>query len=185
MNYDSLTVEIFTNYILDTRTGLVRVQVVMTHDERPGVAPAQVFKQPAQRYFLLLRAGVGGLTSGVEPALVAHADGVAVVVLAVGAHHVFRTTGLNLSVTTDHVVVADAEVETPLAVPCVDLSGRRSLVGFHCRTVNHNQSDGSHHLMHDCAKKVVITRAIIDPMNFRIFPICVFFNLIIKLKFLN
>ena len=124
MNYDSLTVEIFTNYILDTRTGLVRVQVVMTHDERPGVAPAQVFKQPAQRYFLLLRAGVGGLTSGVEPALVAHADGVAVVVLAVGAHHVFRTTGLNLSVTTDHVVVADAEVETPLAMPGIDLSGR-------------------------------------------------------------
>jgi len=39
--------------------------------------------------------------------------------------------------------------------------------------------------MHDCAKKVVITRAIIDPMNFRIFPICIFFNFIIKLLFLK
>jgi hypothetical protein len=35
-------------------------------------------------------------------------------------------------------VVADAEVETPLAMPGVDLSRRRKLVGPHCRTMNDN-----------------------------------------------
>jgi hypothetical protein len=35
-------------------------------------------------------------------------------------------------------VVADAEVESPLAVPRIDLSRRTHLVGLHCRTMNND-----------------------------------------------
>jgi hypothetical protein len=41
-------------------------------------------------------------------------------------------------------VVANAEVEAPLAVPGVDLGGRTRLVGPHCRTVKDNQCNSSH-----------------------------------------
>ena len=46
-----------------------------------------------------------------------------------------RTARFDRSVTTDDVVIANAEVETPLAVPGVDLGDRRLLVGPNCRTM--------------------------------------------------
>ena len=69
------------------------------------------------------------MTAGIEPALVADAYRVGVVVHAVGTDHPFRTAKLYLSVTTDHVMVADTEVETSLAMPCIYLSCRAVLVG--------------------------------------------------------
>ena len=80
--------------------------------------------------------GVGGLTSDVQPTLVADAYRVGVVVHAVGTDHPFRPSRLDLSVTTDHVMVSYAEVETPIAMPCIDLSRRARLVRPHCRTMN-------------------------------------------------
>ena len=71
------------------------------------------------------------MTAGVEPALVANAYRVGVVVLAVGTDHKLRTAKLYLSVTTDHVMVADAEVESSLAMPGINLSSRTVLVGPH------------------------------------------------------
>ena len=68
------------------------------------------------------------MTAGVEPALVADAYRVGVVVHAVGANQKLRSTKLYLSVTTDHVMVADAEVEAPLAMPGINLSSRTVLV---------------------------------------------------------
>jgi hypothetical protein len=61
---------------------------------------------------------------------------VGIVVQAVGTDHELRAAGLYLSVTTDHVMVADAEVEAPLAMPGIDLSSRAVLVGPHCRTMD-------------------------------------------------
>ena len=49
------------------------------------------------------------MSADVQPTLVADADGVGIVVQAVGTDHIFRAAGLDLSVTTDDVVVADAE----------------------------------------------------------------------------
>ena len=132
-----LQVSIFVRYI-EAGTVLTGIQVVMADDEGAGVTPVQLFEQLSHGLLLRLGARVGGLTPDVEPALVADADRVGVVVLAVGTCQPFRTTRLYLSVTTDNVVVADAEVETPLAMPCVDLSRRRKLVGPHCRTMNDN-----------------------------------------------
>ena len=98
------------------------VQVVVAYDHGAGVAPVQILEQSSERCFLLSRTSIVGLSAGIESALVADAYRVGVVVQAVGADHVFRASGLNLSVTTDDVVVADAEVKTSLAMPGIDLS---------------------------------------------------------------
>ena len=139
-----LQVGIFTGDILDARTVLVRVQVVVAHDDGLRIGPMQFFEQSSECFLLRLSARVGGLTADVAPALVADADAVGVVVLAVGSYHPVRTAWLDLSVTTDDVVVSDAEVEASLSVPGVDLGGRGCLVWPHCRTMNDNQRDGSH-----------------------------------------
>ena len=121
----------------DARAILLRIQVVMTDDHGAGIARMQFLKQSSHGSLLCLCARVGGLTADVEPALIADAYRVGVVILAVGTDHPFRTARLNLSVTTDDVVVADAKlIMSVAAMPGVDLSGRGGLVGPHCRTMN-------------------------------------------------
>ena len=139
-----LYVGILTGDILDAGTRLQGVQVVMSYDHGTGVTPVEVFEESSHRSLLFRRSCIGGLTSDVEPTLVADADRVAVVVHAVGTDHPFRSSWLDLSVTTDDVVVPDAEVESPLAVPTVDLSRRTHLVRPHRGTVNNNQRYSSH-----------------------------------------
>ena len=112
------------------------VQVVVTDDHGAGVAPVQVFQQLSHCNLLLSRPRIGGLTADVQTTLVAHADGVAVVVQTVGTNHPFWSAGLNLSVTTDDVMVADAELEASVSMPRIYISGGRCLVGPHCRTMN-------------------------------------------------
>ena len=84
------------------------VEVIVTQDHCAGVTPVQVLKQLSHGSLLRRGARVIGLTADVEPALVADAYRVGVVVQAVGTDHVLRTTLFDLSVTTDNVVVADA-----------------------------------------------------------------------------
>ena len=108
----------------------------MAYDEGLRVAAVQILEECLEGSLLLGCAGVCGLTADVEPALVADAYRVGIVVQAVGTDHELRTAGLYLSVTTDHVMVADAEVEAPLAMPGIDLSSRTVLVGPHCRTMD-------------------------------------------------
>ena len=110
----------------------------MSYDLGAGVTPVEIFEQLSHGSLLFRSTRVGGLTADVEPALIADAYRVGVVVLAVGTDHVLRTSGLNRSVTTDDIVVANTEVETSLAMPTVDLSRRTHLVGFHCRTMNND-----------------------------------------------
>ena len=110
----------------------------MTDYHGAGVTPMEVLEQPSHGSLLFSRSRVGGLTADVETALVADAYLVGVVVQAVGADHPFRTSWLYLSVTTDHVVVADAEVEASLAVPRINLCRGTGLVGPYCTAVNNN-----------------------------------------------
>ena len=112
-----LQISIFLSYINDARTVLMGVQVVVTDDHSVGVTPVQVFQQLSHRSLLLSRPRISRLTAGIVASFVAYADGVLVVVQAVGANHPFRSARLNLSVTTDDVVVADAEFPASLAVP--------------------------------------------------------------------
>ena len=117
---------------------------MMTYDQGAGVTLVQILKQSPHGYLLLSRARIVGLTADVEPALVADAYRVGVVVHAVCADHPFRSSWLDRSVTTDHVVVTNTEVETPLAVPRIYLSDRTGLVRPHCRTMNNNQCYNPH-----------------------------------------
>ena len=96
----------------------------MPDDQRAGVTLVKIFEQQSHALLLLSRARVGGLTADIESPFVADAYRMGIVVQTVGTDHPFWSTGLDLSVTTDHVVVADAEVEPPLAMPGIDLSGR-------------------------------------------------------------
>ena len=77
---------IFMGDVLDAGTILLGIQVVMTQDHGFGIAPVQFLKQPSHGSLLRLSACVGGLTADVEPALVADADRVGIVVLAVGTY---------------------------------------------------------------------------------------------------
>ena len=127
-------------YCIETRAILSVIQVVVTDNHGAGVTPVQVFQQLSHRSLLLSRPRVSGLTADVQTTLVAYAYRVFVVVLAfymaVGANHPFRSAGLNLSVTTDDVMVADAELEASVSMPRIYISGGRCLVGPYCRTMN-------------------------------------------------
>ena len=89
----------------------------MPDDQGTGVTLVKIFEQLPHRRLLRCRTRVVGLTADVEPAFVADADRMGIVVQTVGADHPFRATWLDRSVTTDHVMVADAEVKTSFAVP--------------------------------------------------------------------
>ena len=123
----------------------VVTEVAMAYDQGTGVTLVEIFEQQSHALLLLCRTRVGGLTSNVEPPFVADAYRMGVVVQTVGTDHPFRPTGLDLSVTTDHVVVADAKlIMAVFAVPGINLSGRRCLVGLYCRTMNDYQCNNSH-----------------------------------------
>jgi hypothetical protein len=113
--------------LLSLNRSLMGVQVVVTDDYGAGVTPVQVFQQLSHRSLLLSRSRISGLTADVQTTLVAYTYRVFVVVLAfymaVGANHPFRSAGLNLSVTTDDVVVADAELEASVSMPRIYISG--------------------------------------------------------------
>ena len=114
----------------------VVTEVAMPDDQRAGVTLVEIFEQQSHRRLLLCRAGIGGLTADIESPFVADADRMGIVVQTVGTDHPFRPTRLNLSVTTDHVVVADTFIMSVFAMPPVDIFRRRCTVGLHCRTMN-------------------------------------------------
>ena len=111
------------------------VQVVMPDDQGAGVTLVQLFEQLSHRSLLFSCARIGGLTADVEPTLVADADRMGIMVQAVGTDHPFWAAWLNRSVTTDHVVVADAFVMSVFAMPLIDIFRRRCLVGPYSRTM--------------------------------------------------
>ena len=92
----------------------------MTYDHSAGITLVQVFEQMPHGLLLRSRARVVGLTAGIKSPFIADANRMGIVMMpfvAVGADHPFRATWLNRSVTTDHVVVANAEVKTSFTVP--------------------------------------------------------------------
>ena len=129
---------------IETRTILCGIQVAVTDYHGAGVTPMEVLEQPSHGSLLFSRSRVGGLTADVQSALVADANRVAVVVQAVGTDYPFRTAWFYLSVTTDHVVVADSEVEASFPVPRINLCRGTRLVGPYCTAVNDNQCNYTH-----------------------------------------
>jgi len=138
-----LQVSILSGDIVDAGTVFLRIEVVVAHDAGPRISLVQFFQQHAHGEFLSRSAGVGRIAPDVEPALVADADRVGVVVLAVGTDDGLGASWLYLSVTTDDVVVADGLPPASL-VPGIYLRCRRRLVGPHCRTVDDDQRNLTH-----------------------------------------
>ena len=103
----------------------------------------EAYEQGPQGGALLGRAGVGRLAPGIEASLVADADGVAVVPLAVCADDCLAAAWLDGSVTTDDVVVADGFPASG-AVPLVYLGCRAGLRGLHGRAMDDEKGNGSH-----------------------------------------
>lgn len=99
------------------------IQVVMSDNQCTGVSLVQRLQQLSQGGLLCVGARIGWSSSNIQPSLVANAYRVLVVMLAVGTCEPFRSACLNDSVTTDDVVVADAEVETSLTMPRIYLGG--------------------------------------------------------------
>jgi len=79
----------------------------MPHNQRFGVALLQIAEQHLHGTFLRLCAGIPGFSPAVESALVAHADGVFVVVPAVGTHLLLRPPRPDYTFAVDIVMVAD------------------------------------------------------------------------------
>ena len=141
-------------YCIKARTILVGIQVVVPDYHGAGVARMQFLEQLAHSLFLCRCPRVGGLTADVQTTLVAYTYRVFVVVLAcymaVRADHPFRSACLYRSVTTDDVVVADAELEAPFSVPRIYLCCRTCLVRAYRTAMNHYQCNSPH----DCTNTV-------------------------------
>ena len=102
----------------------MRIQVVVTYDQRLWVGGMKLFNQFPQTAPLCLGTRVGRSPSDVQPTLVADAYRVGVMAYAVGTDHPFRPARLNRAVASHHIMVADAELPAPLAVVSVNLVGR-------------------------------------------------------------
>ena len=82
----------------DAGAVLLWIQVMMTDNHGAGIALVQFLKQSSHGSLLRLGARVGGLAADIKSALVADADRVGIMVLAVGTDHPFRTAWLYRSV---------------------------------------------------------------------------------------
>ena len=129
------------------RALLPRIEITMPHNQRLGVALLQIFKQHFHGTLLRLCTCVFGTTLSVESALVAHADGVLVVVLAVSANLLLRPPRPDHTFAVDIVMVADVlepamrYVVAPTFRECEPLPLRGG------RAVDDNQCNGSHSLL--------------------------------------
>ena len=88
-------------------TSLEGIQIMMTHNQCFGIPLLQIAEQHLHSTFLCLCAGIPGFSPAVESALVAHADGVFVVVPAVGTHLLLMPPRPDHSFAVDIVMVAD------------------------------------------------------------------------------
>lgn len=115
----------------------------MAQDDGAGEEAVQVGEEGAEALALGRSTGVGGQSQEVEAALVADADGVAVVAAAVGAFLPQGTALVDLAVSGDVVVVADVAVAA-LQMVLAALPEGVALPGLRGRAVQDNHSDSSH-----------------------------------------
>lgn len=128
----------------------------MTEDESVGIGAMEFGEEGVERCLLLFGARVARIAAHVKPSFVADADGMGVVILAVGADSGLWTACLDGAIATDDVVVADA-LPPSLPVPVVDLGGGGCLAGTHGGAVDDEERDGSHRCvwMHELVPREV------------------------------
>ena len=117
-------------------------QLAVAENLGVGVVLLERLQQMPESGLLLGRAGVGRVTVGKEPALVADANGMGVVVAGMGTGEVLMTGLVKLAVAGDVVVVA-GETETGRVAGNQRLHRERTVLA--CRTaMNDNQINLSH-----------------------------------------
>ena len=119
----------------------------MAQDDGPGEELLQFPEQGHQRGFLSQRTSVARMAVAVQTALVADADAVAVVVLAMGADVFYRTAAMDGSVARQVVVVADVleAAVTDVVLAAGFIIQVPPLTGG--GTVEDDQRDASHRLV--------------------------------------
>ena len=110
-------------------------ECVVTHNDGVGVLLLQFGQQVEHGFLLLGRSGVCRLASGIKATLVADADGVAVVVQAMGTNYFFRSADFNIAIPAD-VVVIPGSVPSFGDVPFRDLFNGTRLGWHHCAAVD-------------------------------------------------
>lgn len=119
-------------------------EVAVAHDDGVGELVVEFLKQCAQTGSLGLGARVVGLAVGVQTSFVADADGVSVVVLAVGTDLTEGTAVVDLTVAGDVIMIADI---FPASAEVVGLAlGETVVLGCFCgAAMQHNQCYCSHY----------------------------------------
>ena len=81
----------------------------------------QMLQEFLHSALLCLSAGVFGFPLSVKPALVANADAVLVVILAMCTHHLYGPASLYRTIPSHYVVIATAVLPSACVVPTVNL----------------------------------------------------------------
>ena len=121
----------------------------MSHNQGRRVEAFQLAQQGQQTSFLRQRAGVLGMSVGIQPAFIADADAVSVVVPAVRSHLLQRPSAVNLTVAGDVEVVADVLEPAVADVVRAALLKAKALPLAGGRAMENNQAHRSHHWMHE------------------------------------
>ena len=112
-------------FYLKARAGFLGIKVVVAYDEGFREALLQVTEQWGHRALLGFGARVFGTTVGVEAALVAYADRVGVVPLAVGARLLYGTALVHHAVACYVIMIPDvAEVPVRYVVAATFLKAQ-------------------------------------------------------------
>lgn len=122
----------------------VGTEVAMTHDESTRIALPEVGEKRQQSLPLGFGAGVGGLALLIETALIADADGVAVVMGDMGPDDAFVTTVPDGAVALHVVMVAYVGKAAVLHVVAPALPEAVALVATGGRTVEYEKGDDTH-----------------------------------------
>ena len=130
---------------LEAGAGLVDAfELAVAHDFGSGIVHLQRSEQGYQGGALLWGSGVGLAPSLVQSSLVADADGVGIVVEGVHAYFLLRSCLVELAITGDVVVVADALAVEFLVVALTELVNREVLVAAGSAAVDDDEIDSTH-----------------------------------------
>ena len=126
-------------------TGLAdALELAVALDVGMGIVHLQRSEQGYQGGALLRGTGVGFMSMLVESSLVANADGVGIVVEGVHAYFLLRSCLVELAITGDVVVVADALAMELLVVTLTEPVDRELLVAAGSTAVDDDEIDSTH-----------------------------------------
>ena len=126
------------------------LELAVTLDVGMGIVHLQRAEQGYQGGALLRGTGVGFMSMLVESSLVANADGVGIVVEGVHAYFLLRSCLVELAITGDVVVVADALAMKLGVMTRPEVFDGETLIAACCGAMDDDEGD----FTHDCTNNV-------------------------------